>query len=117
MSHLTVTLRPDALKTRLLATWMGDDCLRAVLPSHPVDPRAPTELLEALAAWLGEPAHAAIVVDRRAPVSFVEDLLGPERLLSDTALVQVSVVPARRARRLRGPGDLRTVYAVHGRWS
>lgn len=115
MNHLTVTLRPDATKTRLLATWMGDDCLRAVLPSHPSHPRAPTALLEALASWLGQPAHAAIAVDGRAPASFVENLWDGGLLPGDTALVRVSVVPTHRPRRLRGPGDMRALYAVHGR--
>ena len=115
MNNLTVTLYPGSTQTRLLATWMGDDCLRAVLPSRPIDPRAPTTLLEALAAWIGQPAHAAVVVDDKAPASFVQRLWDGGLLPNDTALVHVSVVSAQRPRRLRGPGDMRALYAIHGR--
>lgn len=114
---LNVTMIPGRATTRLLATWGADDCLRAVLPSHPRHPRAPTALLEALASWVGCRADAAIVVGEEAPASFVESLCGGGLLPVDTARVRCRLVSGRRPKRLRGPGDFRAVYAVHGRAS
>jgi hypothetical protein len=93
-----------------------DDCLRAVLPTHPVDPRAPTELLEALASWMGTPIHTALAVGRHRD-GCGESLFGGALLPGDTARLRFSVVPDRRPVRLRGPGDFRSVYRVHGRAS
>lgn len=117
MNPLTVTLQPRWATTHLLATWGSDDCLRAVLPTRPVHPRAPTALLEALASWLGSPAHAAIAVGAKAPASCVESLFDGALLPEDTALVRFSMASTRHPRRLRGPGDMRALYAVHGRRS
>ncbi len=115
MMNLTVTLHPGPRTTRLLATWGPDDCLRAVLPSRPSHPRAPVDLLESLASWIGQPAHAAIVVDGKAPAFFVENLCGGGLLPGDTARVRFTLASARRPRRLRGPGDFRSLYSLHGR--
>jgi hypothetical protein len=117
MQLLNLTLKPGSSKTRLLATWSGDDCLRAVPPTHPSHPRAPTSLIEALASWLGTPAHAAIAVGAGAPAFCVESLFDGALLPDDTALVRFSVVPTHPPRRLPGPGDMRDLYTVHGRLS
>ncbi len=113
--RLTATLSPGPLETRLLVTCGLDDCLRAVLPTDPVDPRAPTELLESLASWMGTPVHAALAVGERGQAGFGESLFGGALLPGDTARLRFGVVSDRRPRRLRGPGDFRSVYRVHGR--
>jgi len=115
MSPLIATLKPRWSTTQLLATLNGDDCLRAVLPTRPKHPRAPTALLEALASWVGSPAHAAVVVDASAPSFCVESLFDGALLPEPTALVDFTVVEGHRPRRLRGPGDMRALYAIHGR--
>ena len=117
MRPLTVTIRPGSNLIRLLATSNGDDCLRAVLPRRPNHPRALTALLEALAAWIGTPAHAAIYVGRSAPGSCEESLWGGGLLPEDTALVRFYIIPPGRPKRLTGLGDFRDLYAIHGRTS
>jgi hypothetical protein len=114
MDLLTVTLKPAPCTTRILATLLGDDCLRAELPASPVDPRAPLELLEALASWVGTRAHVAIAADARHGRCDVSPFDGG-LLPVDTALVHYTWVPDRRPHRLRGLGDFRDLYRVHGR--
>jgi hypothetical protein len=117
MRPLTVTLWSEPYQTRLLASWNQDDCLRAVLPTHPVDPRAPIELLESVAAWVGKPAHVAIAADGQGRASCGDSLFGGALLPDDTARLRFAWMPDRRPLRLRGPGDFREVYRVHGRAS
>jgi hypothetical protein len=107
-------MSPRPWSTRILATWHDDDCLRAELPTNPVDPRSPTELLEALASWLGSPVHAAIAAERRHG-GCVERLFGGALLPDDTARVRFGLASDRPPVRLRGPGDFRDLYRVHGR--
>jgi hypothetical protein len=77
--------------------WPGSmEVLRAYLRSTPSHPRAPVELLEALARWQGRRVHAAVVVGRSDGCSLgrlFPDLFEPE----PTALVEVSFVPYRPA--------------------
>lgn len=115
MSILKVTLLPGPYMTRLLATHEDDDCLRAMLPTHPVHPRAPHDLLEALASWLGTPADAAIAVDARGRGGFEESLFGGGLLPDNTARVRYRFVSDRRPYRLRGVSDFRPLYRVHWR--
>jgi hypothetical protein len=117
MNPLTATLLPGPYTTQILATWNHDDCLRAVLPTAPRDPRAVTELLEALASWVGTPMNAAIAVDRQGRGGCAGTLFGGALLPDDTARVRFSAVPDRRPGRLRGPGDFRQLYLLHGRAS
>ena len=115
MKPLTVTLWSEPYMTRLLATWNQDDCLRATLPTHPVDPRAPIELLESLASWVGTRAHVAIAVDSQGRASYGDSLFGGALLPDNTARVRFGWVPDRRPLRIRGLGDFRELYRVHGR--
>ena len=111
--HVTLTSDPSAI--RLLATWEADDCLRAALPNPPCDPLAPTALLEALARWVGVPAHAAIAVDAQGREGSALDLWGGVLLPDDTAHVRFRLVADRRPFRLRGPGNFADLYRRHGR--
>lgn len=117
MSPLTTTIISNPLQTRVLAIWRQDDCLRAVLPTQPIDPRAPIELLEALASWLGQPNHVAIAVGTRGLAGCGEGLFDGALLPDDTARVRFGISGGRRPVRLRGPGDFRELYRVHGRAS
>lgn len=114
MNRLTATLVPGGWTTRLLATRGGDDCLRAELPSRPLHPRAVTDLLEALASWCGTPLTAAVAADALHPGT-IERLFGGALVPEDTALVRFHLARLERPRRLRGPGDFRDVYRLHGR--
>lgn len=111
---LHATIQPGPHRTRILATDQGDDCLKAVLPTPPVHPRALHTLLEGLALWHGEPVHAALVADGPSGLSRVEDLFGGGLWPHDLANVRFDIHHPRRARRIRGPGDFRRLYLLHG---
>jgi len=113
--RLNLTLVSDPMTVRILATLNGDDCLRAVLPNPPIDPRAPPELMEALARWTGERAHAAIAVGKKDRAGSALDLFGGIFLPEPSALVRYHVVPDRQPRRLRGPALFADIYRLHGR--
>ena len=71
-----------------------NEVLRAYLTTSPSHPRAPLELLEALARWQGRRVHAAVVVGRpdgSCLGRLFPDLFEPE----PTALVEVSFVEHR----------------------
>ena len=114
MSTLHATIRPLPHQTQLLVTDRGNDCLRAVLPPHPCHPRALPTLLEGLTLWHAQPLHAVLVAEDRSgpgPVAtFFDEALWPH----DLAQVHFDVQSRRRPRRLRGPGDFRTLYRLHG---
>ena len=111
--HIRATIRPGPSWTQLLATWTGDDCLKAVLPARPHHPRALRTLLHGLSLWSGLPIHAAIAAEHSSMGSLVEDLCGtvwPD----DDAMVHFDVLRPDR-RRIRGPGDFGQLYLLHGR--
>ncbi len=64
MSRLVVTLKPNPLATRLLATYGEEDVLKAVLPPpQQAHPRAAETLLEALSLWFQRPLFAVLYAD------------------------------------------------------
>lgn len=112
---LNATVHPGPNQTRLLVTEQGDDRLRAVLPSPPLHPRALQTLLEGMAMWCGSPVHAVLVAAGRSGLSHVDDLFGGEaHWPHDLASVRFQIHSPHRPRRLRGPGDFRDLYTVHG---
>jgi hypothetical protein len=74
MSTLWLSIEPKIKETRLLLSQSGEgSALRARLPPLPEQPRALRLLLEALAAWYGQPLCAVLDAD-------AEDVLHhPER--------------------------------------
>lgn len=114
MNPLNVILTADPATIRLLATWEKDDCLRAALPNPPSDPAAPTALLDALARWIGAPAHAAIAADVQGRTGSALDLWGGVLLPDDTAHVRFRLIADRRPFRLRGPGNFADLYRNQG---
>lgn len=111
---LRASVHPGPNLTRILATEEGDDCLKAVLPSRPIHPRALYTLLEGLALWHGLPVHAALVAGDPSALSRVEDLFGGGLWPHDLANVRFEVRHPRRPDRIRGPGDFRQLYLLHG---
>src|SRR5271166_878372 len=68
MSHppspLWISIEPELSETRLmLTTPLRGTALRARLPTQPSQPRALLLLLEAIAAWYGEPICAVLDAD------------------------------------------------------
>src|SRR6516162_6739302 len=61
MSTLWVSIEPELCETRLMLTQAQvGTALRARLPTLPSQPRALLLLLEALAAWYGQPLCAVL---------------------------------------------------------
>ena len=81
----------------LIRAWQWPEpheVFRAYLETSPSHPRAPLELLEALARWQGRRVHAAVVVGR--PDGSCLDRLFPDLFEPEpTALVEVSFVGRR----------------------
>ena len=112
---LKATVRPWAGMTQILVTQDGDDRLRAQLSPQPHHPRALPTLLEGLSMWLATPVDAALIVDANSTGSSVSDLFGDALLPPDLAQVRFDVrVRGGDRRRLRGPGDFRGLYRLHG---
>lgn len=66
MARLVVTLKPDRLSTRVLATFGQADVLKAVLPSPPqMHPQAAERLLQALSLAYRRALSAVVCVDDR----------------------------------------------------
>lgn len=112
---LTATVRAGPNNVRVLATQHGDDCLKAVLPSRPAHPRALHTLLDGLAMWHGTRVRAALVAGDPWAPSLVEDLFDGRLWPHELASVHFDIVQPRTHRRIRGPGDFRSLYLVHGR--
>ena len=77
---LWMSIEPEFSETRLMLTVpRGGTALRARLPTRPAQPRALLLLLEAVAAWYGEPIWAALDADasdvQRSPQAWAQ-LLG-----------------------------------------
>ena len=107
-------VRPLLDQTQILVTEDGDDCLRAVLPPAPVHPRALHTLLEGIALWRGNTVHAVLIAEDRLGSSRVDTLFGGALWPHDLANVRFDIRHPRKRRRLRGPGDLRSLYVLHG---
>lgn len=112
--RLQATIRLLSDRTQILVTDEGDDCLRAVLPARPRHPRALETLLEGLALWRARPIDAVLVVGENSVSSHVGALLGDDLWPGELANVRVDIRHARKARRIRGPGDFRRLYQLHG---
>jgi len=107
MDRLKVTIKPNALATRLLVTFGEDDVLKAVLPppTH-VHPRAAETLLEAISLWFARPLFAVLVADAQGTSSALGlcDGFGTGR---KTMYFEVEVYdPSRRRRALGSFADL-----------
>jgi len=64
MSTLWLSIEPELSETRLMLTQAQvGTTLRARLPTQPSQPRALLLLLEAIAAWYGQPLHAVLDAD------------------------------------------------------
>ena len=112
--RLQATVRLLASQTQILVTDDGNDCLRAALPAQPCHPRALGTLLEGLALWRARPVDAVLIVDEASASSFVDTLLGADLWPAELATVRFDTRPRRRRRRIRGPGDFRKLYRLHG---
>ncbi len=111
---LQATVRPLADRTQILVTEEGQDCLRAVLPTRPLHPRALLTLFEGLTLWRAMPLDAVLVVDERSGRSPVDTLFDGALWPDELAQVRFDIRQSRRGRRLRGPGDFRALYRLHG---
>ncbi len=112
--RLRATIRRTAGRIQILATDEGDDCLRASLPLRPAHPQALRTLLEGLALWHDRRIDAVLVVDDPSVASPVDTLLDGELWLPELAHVRFDIRVRRKPRRLRGPGDFRQLYLLHG---
>jgi len=114
MMRLRATIRPTAGRTQILVTKDGDDCLRASLPLRPAHPLALRTLLEGLALWHDHRVEAVLVVDGPSATSPVDTLLDGELWSRELAHVRFDIRVRRKPKRLRGPGDFRRLYLLHG---
>jgi len=113
--RLRATVQPLVGRTLILVTEDGDDRLRAVLPGEPRHPGALRTLLEGLALWRDRQVDAVLVVDDSWGRSAVDTLLGDELCApANLARVHFDIRPHHRPVRLRGPGDFRLMYRLHG---
>jgi hypothetical protein len=106
MGRMTVTIAPTRDRVRILATTLGRDVLKAVLPPAQMHPRAATTLLEGLAQWHGKPLSVVLSVDESEPgcaTGLLDALDFGERTLFYE--VTVAAQDHRRHRRLRGLGE------------
>jgi len=113
MSSLWMSIEPELGETRLMLTQArAGTALRARLPTRPSQPRALLLLLEALAAWYGEPLCAVLDADASDVQQYPErwaQLLGD----LDGESVQVqwtahTASPLLRDRFLGAVGDFRS---------
>lgn len=105
--RMTVTIAPTRDRVRILATTLGRDVLKAVLP--PVETahrRAVTTLLEALSLWHGQPLSVVLSADESAP-GHAMGLLDGLDFGESTLFYEVTVAAPDHGRRpsLRGLGE------------
>lgn len=113
--RLRATIRPVHGQTQILVTEDGEDRLRAVLPGPPQHPGALRMLLEGLALWRDRKVDAVLVVEGPWARSHVEAHLEDDLWAQgNLARVRFDIRPRRKPRRLRGPGDFRLLYQLHG---
>ena len=116
MGRMTVTIAPTRDRVRILATTLGRDVLKAVLPPAPMHPRAATTLLEGLSMWQGKPLSVVLSVDE-SERGCAMGLLDALDFVESTLFYEVTVAAPdpRRHQRLRGLGefaDLRRLALV-----
>ena len=115
--RLRATIRLTAGRIQILVTDDGDDLLKASLPLRPAQPLALRTLLEGLALWCDRRIDAVLVVDDPSATSPVDTLLDGELWPRKLAHVRFDVRVRHKPRRLRGLGDFRQLYLLHGRRS
>lgn len=113
MSSLWMSIEPELRETRLMLTQAQvGTALRARLPTLPAQPRALPLLLEALAAWYGEPLCAVLDAEASDVQRYPERwavLVG--ELDGERVRVEWAAPPAPSARRdrfLGAVGDFRS---------
>lgn len=115
----TLWLGPTAVRL-LITDEDNHEILKARLPLRPTHPRAVLSLLEGLALWAGHPLGVALGVAGRSGPGFAGWIFDPDGMPGDSALLQFTVLNARRPRRrtLPGVGDFRQLRLLHrdGRW-
>ncbi len=114
MTRLSIAISSSSRSAQILATQgPHDPVLKARLRSLPQHPRALPTLLEALALWQGQKAHAVLGVDAESPRWTSPQL---EHIGVDTplyALDMALVGPRPRSRDpLGGIGDFRDLYRL-----
>ena len=117
MEPIVVTLAPESMRTRLLATSSGQDLVKAVLgPAQLAHRRAARTLLEGLALWQQRRLSVVLSADGQdgsCDALGLCDALGfGERNLHYE--VQVVVDALHRRRHLRGLGDFRDLRRLSG---
>ena len=115
-SSLRATLTLRRADTQLLITHHNDDVVRACLPCAPSHRNSLQRLLEGIALWHDQHIDVALVAAASCPHSRVSAFLGDDLVEPKLAPYRVRVHREIAApRRLRGPGDFRNLYAIHGR--
>lgn len=112
--EIQATISPGPGGTRILMTEDGDDCLKALLRTTPSHPRALHTLLEGVAMWYGAPVCAALLAGGQWGTSYVESLFGGDVWPQELSNVRFEFRYPRKRRRIRGPGDFRQLYLLHG---
>lgn len=111
---LQVTVYPGKSRTRILATYHGDDILKADFPTYPLHHHALSTLLEGVALWFSVAVHAVVVVDERSDPGCVAGLWGDLLWPRERSNITFDVVEPKRNRKIDGPSDFGDVHAVHG---
>jgi hypothetical protein len=115
MARWSTTLRIVGKEMKLRVTSpLGDDLLKARLPSRPPHPRALLTLLEGVALWSGEPVRAVITAGAHCDEGVGSDAWGDDLWPFESPLVRFdfAISPPRARRRLIGVGDVRDVRLV-----
>jgi hypothetical protein len=88
-----IAIHPNATETRVLATTKGTrPLLKARLATRPKHPRALPTLLEAIALWQGEKAHAVLLADDRASTCGTNLFTDCFAVVEPTPLFQLGIV-------------------------
>lgn len=110
MDEWKTVLRVSRNSAQLLVTSDGNDLLKARLGTLPNHPRALLTLLEGLALWRGKPLDVAVSVSASSKEWPTSALFGDELFPAESQLVRFHIVhPVRRAHRLRGVADFRSL--------
>jgi len=113
MSTLWLSIEPELGETRLMLTQaQAGTALRARLPTRPSHPRALLLLLEAIAAWYGQPLCAVLDADasdvQRHPERWAHLLGDLDGESVHVEWVGHAAEPPRRDRFLGAVGDFRS---------
>lgn len=118
MERWNTTLQVDSKTVQVLITdAMGNDRLKASLPSAADHPRALLTMLEGLALWSGYPLHVVVSVVEDYPFTAGSTLFGADLLPVESALVKLEFEPTwpdvtRPLYRLSGVGNFRRLRKV-----